>query len=58
MTVYYCETCRYFQEHERGAFEEHRYGHCHRYAPRPPLPWDGEWPAVDPTDWCGEYKVN
>ena len=48
-----CESCRFGQQEDlrRG------WGKCRRYPPKvyshnP----SGNWPVVDASDWCGEYK--
>lgn len=54
-----CLTCRYF-EHDVDAFDEADKGLCRRNPPA--ACYDAEedsvatvWPAVDWSDWCGEW---
>ena len=43
-----CASCAFFNTDERE---------CHRYAPQPSgEDRKAEWPRVEATDWCGEYK--
>lgn len=60
-----CYKCKFFHGHKSD-----KYGECHRYAPRPLLAdWIHTqsddfsrvkvtvWPAVVPTDDCGEFLI-
>jgi hypothetical protein len=44
-----CRFCLYIDIHE-----------CHRHPPTLGLvqgQWMSEWPAVRPSDWCGEWEL-
>lgn len=46
-----CGTCRFFQTGDGVR----RYGECRRHPPTIG-PMGATWPAIEPTEWCGEYQ--
>jgi hypothetical protein len=46
-----CGTCMWFVAKFKGKVFP---GRCRRHSPKQ---GDG-WPAVYPTDWCGDHKIN
>ena len=50
-----CGTCVFFD----GARDNiPTYGRCHRMPPTTALARVGiEWPVVEATEWCGEFKI-
>lgn len=48
-----CKDCVFYRR------DEHGIGRCHRYAPRPVhiSQEDWVWPAVDESEWCGEFRA-
>ena len=59
-----CENCRYFAPSSGNELR----GECRRHAPSAPVVrerrrmeddtvgFSGWWPAVEETDWCGEFQ--
>lgn len=53
-----CSTCRFFkrQSLQRSTYE------CHRFPPtmmkRDSTMAMWEWPTVELSDWCGEYRAH
>ena len=50
-----CLHCRYFTPPPARSSSLQRRGHCHRHPPAAVSSDDRRWPAVLPTDFCGEY---
>ena len=48
-STFVCAVCLYFVEKEGQAI-----GRCRRHAP---VANGAGWPAVYPTDWCGDHKL-
>lgn len=46
-----CESCKYYDE------MTDKTGYCHANPPYIVVKdRKGEWPVVEPKDWCGQYK--
>ena len=54
----HCNTCRFFDRHERNALYTTGDGLCRRESPKIGAESETLWPSVRTLDWCGEYECD